>query len=339
VIEAIRTRAAVVEFEIITTVPRWFFTDCLGEAFEFYHCQTDLGLIQSTPFEHDLDATLAHLDRHLPFSDKTVDALALRLDRSGTDLVISDISPLGVVVAHKAQIPSVLVENFTWDWIYAAYQETHPGFKPHSEYLANVLQTVDSHIQTEPLCRAMAAAVRVGPISRKVRATRQQTRALLKVDADVPLVLISTGGVAARYGFVDQLESQPDVAFAVLGGSATPQRQGNVILLPHHAPIYHPDLVHASDLVVGKAGYSTIAEVFHAGVPFAYVLRKAFRESAGLEAFIKKHLSGQNISEAAFHQGDWISRVPHLLTVPRVQRTAPNGAQAVAQCIAERYLR
>ena len=35
----------------------------------------------------------------------------------------------------------------------------------------------------------------------------------------------------------------------------------NLILLPHHSVFFHPDLVNASDAVVGKLGYSTLAAV------------------------------------------------------------------------------
>ena len=31
--------------------------------------------------------------------------------------------------------------------------------------------------------------------------------------------------------------------------------------------VFHPDLVNASDAVIGKAGYNTLAEVFYAGTP------------------------------------------------------------------------
>jgi hypothetical protein len=35
------------------------------------------------------------------------------------------------------------------------------------------------------------------------------------------------------------------------------QSKQNLVLLPHHSGFYHPDLVNASDAVIGKVGYST----------------------------------------------------------------------------------
>ena len=38
-------------------------------------------------------------------------------------LVIADAPPLGCAAAAAAGIPSVVISNFTWDWIYAEYHE------------------------------------------------------------------------------------------------------------------------------------------------------------------------------------------------------------------------
>ena len=55
--------------------------------------------------------------------------------------------------------------------------------------------------------------------------------------------------------------------------------------MPHHSAFYHPDLVNASDAVVGKLGYSTVAEAALAGVSYAYVPRNQFRETESFGKF------------------------------------------------------
>ena len=70
-----------------------------------------------------------------------------------------------------------------------------------------------------------------------------------------------------------------DVTFVIPGGADDYLWQENLVLLPHHSRFYHPDLVAAADAVVGKVGYSTVAETFHAGAPLGYVPRTRFRES------------------------------------------------------------
>ena len=63
-------------------------------------------------------------------------------------------------------------------------------------------------------------------------------------------------------------------------------------LLSSRSGIFHPDIVAASDGVVGKIGYSTLAEVYAAGVPYGFVPRPRFRESDVLSAFVQEQMSG-----------------------------------------------
>jgi len=39
--------------------------------------------------------------------------------------------------------------------------------------------------------------------------------------------------------------------------------------------LVYPDLINASDFVPGKAGYSNLAEVYHAGEPFEHKKKEA----------------------------------------------------------------
>jgi hypothetical protein len=105
------------------------------------------------------------------------------------------------------------------------------------------------------------------------------------------------------------------------------------VLLPHHSDFYHPDLIHASDAVVGKAGYSTLSEAYHAAVPFAYIARPSFRESAPLTAFINREMNGFEIPLAEYHSGGWVEYLPALLDLPRPPRDGINGADQAAEFI------
>jgi UDP-N-acetylglucosamine:LPS N-acetylglucosamine transferase len=141
------------------------------------------------------------------------------------------------------------------------------------------------------------------------------------------------GGIEMQYKFTEALRSQPDVYFVIPGGSQTPEMTGNLVLLPHHSDFFHPDLVNASDAVVGKIGYSTLAEIYHAGVPFGYISRRHFRESDILTRFVKKQMTGMAIEETDFTSGNWISQVPMLLALKPTVPADPNGSQEIADHI------
>jgi UDP-N-acetylglucosamine:LPS N-acetylglucosamine transferase len=107
----------------------------------------------------------------------------------------------------------------------------------------------------------------------------------------------------------------------------------NLIILPHRSDFYHPDLVNASDAVIGKVGYSTVAEVYHAGVPFGYIVRSNFRESEPMTVFIEREINGIFLGEFEFSMGAWTAKLNDLLELTRLPRRAVNGADQVGRFI------
>ncbi|MEW6666178.1 MAG: hypothetical protein AB1512_13290 [Thermodesulfobacteriota bacterium] len=327
------TRAASgkAEFHIYTKVPRWFFRDSVSGPFHYHPVLTDIGLVQQTPLQADLQETVNRLDRFLPVDVNKVEALARQIVRAGCRMVVCDIAPLGIQVARTAGIPSVLVENFTWDWLYGPYERLAPRMAPHIRYLKGLFRASDFHIQTEPVCRRQPVDLVTRPVSRKARMPAGEVRRRLDLPERASVVLITMGGIASVLPFLERLREVKGVRFLIPGGAKTIKHQGNLVLLPHHSQYFHPDLLAASDAVVGKVGYSTLAETYWAGIPFGFIARRSFRESGKLVSFIREHLAGLAIREEGFHAGTWISRLPELLSLPRIRRHDPNGADEVAR--------
>jgi hypothetical protein len=335
IMEALTQVASGVEFHIYTKVPRWFFRDSLSGAFHYHPVLTDIGLVQKTPLQTDLPETLDRLDRFLPFEVSAVEALARQVSKAGCRMILCDIAPLGIQVARAAGIPSVLIENFTWDWLYGAYERREPRMGPHIRYLRGLFRAADFHIQTEPVCRKRPVDLVTRPVSRKVRMPAREVRRRLGLPEDARLVLITMGGIAAGFPFLERLRTEEDIRFLIPGGAKTVKHKDNLVLLPHHSQYFHPDLLAASDAVVGKVGYSTLAETYRAGIPFGYIARQGFRESGKLVSFIREHMEGLPIREAEFQNGAWLSCLPELLGLPRIRRRDPNGADQVARFLLE----
>lgn len=329
--EALSSMDASVHYDIFTTVPVWFFKGNLGDSLQYHHLQTDIGLVQKTPFQEDYDNTLKELKRLFPYNASRVIAVSQHLQRLKSKIVVCDIAPLGVVVAQAAGIPSVLVENFTWDWLYERYAAKYTQFAPHIDYLRPIFEMADFHIQTEPVCNPQSVDLCAGPASRKIKSSPHEVRQTLGLAVDEKLVLITTGGVPYDYQFVEKLKARRDVHFVIPCSCEAIERLDNITLIPHHSDFSHPDLAGAADAVVGKTGYSTIAEVYHAGVPFGYIPSPNNPESAMLAAFIENRMAGSKISESEFQNGSWLSQLKNLLNLPRIKRDEPNGADQIAQ--------
>lgn len=335
--EALARRKPGIHFEIFTRVPRWFFAESLpaGCAWEYHELLSDVGLAQKSPLEEDFDESVRRLDEFYPLKVERVGKLAEKIDALDCRLVVCDIAPLGIAAARAANRPSVLVENFTWDWIYEGYLDMDPRLGRHVDYLRELFASATHHIQTEPVSHRWGRPdLTVAPVSRRPRHSRAQTRLALGLGGDEPLAMVTMGGIEEKFEHLKDAPELNGVRLLVIGGVEKLERSRALIRLPHHSEFYHPDLVHASDAVVGKLGYSTLSEIHAAGARFLYIPRRLFRESPPLEFFVKREMKGLRISDMEFQNGAWMARLNELMKMPRLEDERPNGADAAADYIA-----
>lgn len=320
-------------FDIFTSVPAWFFRNSMTAPFTYHSADTDIGLVQQTPFKADMTGTIEKLNASLPYDPYQLSYFSFLIRRYACELILCDISPLGLAVGRQAGLPTLLIENFTWDWIYEGYATEFAAFDKHIRYLKRIFFSADYRIQARPVCVSQPADMTVQPIWRKFRSPSFAIRKELGIPEDGKMVLLTTGGIQANLDFLDTLRQWKQVWFVLPGAGPERESEDNLILLPPDSPMFHPDLVNASDLVVGKAGYSTVAEVYGAGVPFGYVSRRDSRESSMLADFIDRKIIGLAIEEAEFYNGSWMEKLLVLLPKPRQQARQINGADQVAAFI------
>ncbi len=333
VMEALQALDPTLRFEIFTQAPHWFFDESLTAPFGYHALLTDIGLVQKDSLTEDLPQTVARLNQFLPFDGKHIQNIAHQVRKLGCQLIICDIAPMGIVVAYEAGIPAILVENFTWDWIYEGYTDYDAQLNKHIAYLQKIFKAADYHIQTEPICQPQTVDLTTLPVSRKVRAAPAKIRQKLGIADEVKMILLTMGGAVWDYTFLERLKNQGDLYLVVAGNNRPLQSQGNIINLPRASDIFYPDILNACDAVIGKAGYSTIAEVYHAGVPFGYIGRPRFRESLVLMNYIQAKISGLPFTGAQLQNGSWLSRAAELLALPRIRRNEVNGADQIADFI------
>ncbi len=319
-----------INLHLFTTAPKRFFTDSGCRKITLHDECADVGFVQHSALVADLPATVDRLDEFLPFHSNHIELLAETVRRGKCGLVLCDIAPLGIAVARQAGLPSVLVENFMWDDLYQAYVAAHPRLAAHIDALHGLFSQASLHIQTQPVCKAIEADLTVGPVSRPPRQSPSAIRKTLSIGADIKIVLMTMGGVSGHTPLLESMAHRKDIVFIVAWGSAKVQRSGNIIGLPLQSDFYHPDLVHAADAVIGKVGYSTLSEVYHAGVPFGYIVREGYPEMPPLVDFIEKDMAGFSIPAATLNDSLSENCIDRLLSIPRRPPTLPNGADPIA---------
>ena len=320
------------ELDVFSSAPGWFFEESLDGLFRHHDIECDVGFRQASALRIDLPSTVEALAALLPYDEALVDALADRLRSSGCSVVLCDIAPMGIAVAERAGLPSVIVESFTWPWLYEPYERDAHELRAFSQILDEWRSRATLVVQTEPLCARDPALPLVGPISREPRQTRTESRRALDVAPDTTVIAITMGGYTESMPFIDRLRDLEGVTFLVTGQHDT-RTDGNLRLVSNDTPIFMPDLLRAADAVVAKLGYGIVAEAWREGLPLAFVSRPGFPEMPALEAFARRELPALEIEPDGFGAGDWIERLPDLLALPRRPHVEGGGAR-VADMVA-----
>ena len=337
IMDALWERNKNIIFDIVSDVPEWFFHDSLSASYNYFGFKVDVGFVQRDPFTIDMEATVRELKKFYPLRSQTVSHLKALLRNLGAVLVISDISPLGIAVSKEAGITSCLVENFTWDWLYEPYVSDFEDLSSIINYLKGIFNMAGIHIQAEPVCEKKEADLSLYPVSRKAREQRDKIKNRLKLSSYNRIVLVTMGGVQGALMDIEPFKEQKEYGFVICGISDKIRYCENIVLLPQRSPFYHPDLVGASDIVVGKAGYSTISELYYARIPFVYIAREDFRESITLISFIEKNMPALRIEEDELFSLNWLEKLKGMEDKrENTKINHPNGADQIAKYLIKR---
>jgi L-arabinokinase len=257
------------------------------------------------------------------------------------DVVVADVPPLGVAAAHLANVPSVVVANFTWDWIYAAYvgfERSAPGV---IDLIRDAYSTATRALRL-PLhggFESMGRVMRDIPlVARSSRHGRDATRRLIGLGRETVAVLASFG----RYGLelpYDEIARDNQLALVVTDhesrnhGPSFPEG-GQLVYLPRASLVdrglAYEDLVAAADVVVSKPGYGIVSECIANDTALLYTSRGPFAEHDVLVQAMPQLLRCRHIAQDDLLAGRWAPDVHALLRQPAPAVRPPHDGAGVA---------
>jgi len=334
---ALRARGGpALALHVRSEAPAWLFRDRVAGV-EVSRAPIDPGVIQSSGLDLDLAATLAAHEAFLAGWDGAVAREAAFLEALRPDVVVSDVAPLAFAAAARVGAPGVGVANFGWDWILEPWAAREPRFEPprarYAEAYATALRLFRLPLHGDfPAFRDVVDAPFL--VNRSAR-TRAECRAALAVPAGDgrPLVLVSSGGFGS--GPIDARDADSADGFRFVGVGEKPAGlRADWHALPSPSRLAHEDLMRACDAVVGKTGYSTIAEAAAHGTRFLYPPREGFRECEVHEREIGRHCAARPIARADFAAGRWRAPLEALFALPPVRSDASfDGAERIAEAL------
>ena len=310
------------EVHLFTSVPEWFFRDSLSGPFSIHRREVDPGPVAVDAFRTDLRATTTRFRTLLDDMPAQSRALAGELRAMGVTGVLADISPLGIAAGAEAGLPTVLLESFTWDQVLSFAGGDSPQIVGVARDLSQVFAQADLRVRAQPVAGwpptsdpPRQRALRVPPVARPLNVDPQVTRRAIGVPDGVPLVLLTLGGSGGDFPVPDPVLSGRN-AFFVVPGADEWSFGPNFLRAPTRSGYFNADLVAAADAVVGKLGYSTLAEAHQGRTRYGYMARPDFVETPALESWIAERGLGMAIETGAAPGDGWVAGLDALLALP-----------------------
>jgi L-arabinokinase len=256
-------------------------------------------------------------------------------------LVISDAPPLGCAAAAVAGIPSIVISNFTWDWIYAAYGAeltAAPGLVPllgetYAQSAGGWRLPMYGGFET------ITPLLDLPFVARHARHPRDEVRALCGLAQDARVALLSFGGYGVNDLELERLDCRQDwVVLLTHDGTYEGPVPAGVALLSepalYGAGLRYEDLVAAVDVVMTKPGYGIISECVGNDTALLYTPRGRFAEYDVMVREMPRFLRCAIIGHADLFDGRWLAALEAVTAQPPPpERPATNGADVVARMI------
>ncbi|MBA2306273.1 MAG: hypothetical protein H0W08_27090, partial [Acidobacteria bacterium] len=260
-----------------TASARWLFDQTLRARVTLLPGECDTGLAQIDSLRPDADATTQAAEAfYQTFEARAATEAALLKDYDAR-LVIADAPPLACAAAGLAGIPSIVISNFTWDWIYEAYEAQFcagaPTVLPRIRE-AYARASAGWRLPMHGGFATIASVTDLPFVARHATRSRDRVRDTLQLPADRPLALTSFGGFGLS-GFDPAAIDCRDEWTVVMTGRTPPAVAIPGVAFVDEGWLYnrglrYEDLVAAVDVVVTKPGYGITSECVANGTAMLY---------------------------------------------------------------------
>lgn len=322
-----------------TPTPEWFVREAAPEGAVYSPAKIDVGVLQSDSLGVKPLQTLEKYAELISRREEIVSAEAEWCREHSVELMVADIPPLAFDIAERIGVPSICVANFSWDWIYQPYIESHPAYG----------YVVEDIIASESKCglclytpfsgdlSAFPMREKIPLIGRKSPFSRREARSRLGLPEGKTALLFSFGGFGLDMG----AGLKPDVDSDTVMITTRPDMKGEgwVYLSRddlRSKGLEYPDLVKAVDAVITKPGYGIVSECIANGAGMLYVEREMFPEYEVLVSEMGRYIPEALIPLKDFYAGKWGKYLRSLLNDRRrLEPISTNGAERVAEIISK----
>jgi L-arabinokinase len=338
IINELGRRTPRAEVLIRTSAPRWLFDRTVRTPFRFFECPCDTGIVQIDSLRLDEEESVRRAGSFYATFEERAAREAAFLHQHRVDLVVSDAPPLACAAAELVGRPSIVISNFTWDWIYSGYRELFDRLAPHVIPTIRQSYSEASEGWRLPMHGGFTDVRNVKDlpwVARHASVPAADVRRRLELPTDRPLALSSFGGYGVRDFDPATLDCGDTWTVVITGREAPPAVAPGVAFVDESAlyasGLRYEDLVAASDVVVTKPGYGIISECIANDTALLYTSRGHFVEYDVMVREMPRVLRCGYIDQGSLLAGRWRASLDELLHAPHPpDRPATNGAEVAA---------
>ena len=264
----------------------------------------DEGVIQENAIEINIEKTwkyhLKFYKNYKPLIEEEVDFIRKRKP----DLIICDAPPYPCLAAHQAQIPCILITNFTFDSILETLSGGSQEQKDLVTFFRTAYETCNGLIRLPGYISIPSFTIPISPlpvIPKTLTRFAHQSSLVHRPSKSPPKTILNTLGIPTT----------SKILLVTFGGFELTFKAINLppgwvsITATNFNPekTYFPDLINSVDVVIGKCGYGICSEIYGFKKGLVYVKREGFKEEEGLIELIGG--LGVEMGREVFESGEW----------------------------------
>jgi len=331
VVRALRERRPHLGLTVQTTLPRDFLEDVIRGPFDRVPAASDVGLVNRSAFEVDLEASdAAYRAFHADWNERVTTA-ADSLRAISPRVVLSDVPYLPLAAAARLGIPAVGFCSLNWADIYAHYLGGRPEARSITAQIREAYASASVFVVPAPgMPMPWLETVRhVGPCAARGVDRRAELARRCGAAPGDRLVMVAVGGLPWQASYADWPVT-PGFRWIVQGGD--PRGRCDMMRLAD-AGMPALDVMASIDAVVGKLGYSLPVEAACHGKPMLYVPRPDWPETPYVSAWMDDHAACAGIDVESLRDGSFIGALRALLAMPPPTPVDATGAGEAADMI------
>lgn len=271
---------------VSSSIPEAALRRRIRRPFDLVSDPADFGLRMNRDLSVDVASTVADYAGLHRSWEAEVERRSEWLLRSGSSLVLSNVSYLNIAAADRAGVPAIALSPLNWADLYRYFAPDEPATRVVFEQMVDAYNRCRAFLAPEP-CMPMPGFDNVEvipPVVQIGRGKRDVINRIFGLDDSTRLLLLALGGQEAQID-IDDLPVIDGIRWLAEERWAL---ERDDILPLDRTELLFPDLLASCDLLVAKPGYGAFAEAACLGKPLVYMRRPDWPEESYLIEWLQQ---------------------------------------------------